>query len=73
MYHGSSLAASTTQTCQSVAAVLQCMGASMPPLSQHISSAYYKASLAHDYQELTDRLCTHEDFVYLITKSGGAD
>ncbi len=45
----------------------------MPPLSQHISSAYYKASLAHDYQELTDRLCTHEDFVYLITKSGGAD
>lgn len=33
----------------------------MPPLSRHTSSAYYKASLTHDYQELTCLVCTRED------------
>jgi hypothetical protein len=61
MYHSSSLAASTRHTCQSIAAVLQCMGASMSPLSRYTSSAYYKASLKHDYQELTCLVCTLED------------
>ncbi len=62
MYHTSSLAVSTKQPIQSIAAILQCMGAIVPPLC----NSYEKPSLSHD-REPTCLLCTLKDLCYSLS------